>query len=225
MNDISEIQVEAREGTGKGAARQIRRDGRVPAVVYGLDMAPRALSLGRRELEQEMSRGGFMNRLYNLRLEDKIQRVLPRDVQFHVVTDTPIHVDFLRLSEDAEITIAVPVVFVNEEESPGLRQGGVLNVVRYEIEVDCRADSIPESIEIDLTGLELGDSLHISAVTLPEGATSAITDRDFTIITVAVPSVQEEEVEEEEEEGIEGVEGEVPAEGEAPAAEEATSEE
>ena len=225
MNDISEIQVEAREGTGKGAARQIRRDGRVPAVVYGLDMAPRALSLGRRELEQEMSRGGFMNRLYNLRLEDKIQRVLPRDVQFHVVTDTPIHVDFLRLSEDAEITIAVPVVFVNEEESPGLRQGGVLNVVRYEIEVDCRADSIPESIEIDLTGLELGDSLHISAVTLPEGATSAITDRDFTIITVAVPSVQEEEVEEEEEEGIEGVEGEVPAEGGAPAAEEATSEE
>ncbi len=225
MNDISEIQVEAREGTGKGAARQIRRDGRVPAVVYGLDMAPRALSLGRRELEQEMSRGGFMNRLYNLRLEDKIQRVLPRDVQFHVVTDTPIHVDFLRLSEDAEITIAVPVVFVNEEESPGLRQGGVLNVVRYEIEVDCRADSIPESIEIDLTGLELGDSLHISAVTLPEGATSAITDRDFTIITVAVPSVQEEEVEEEEKEGIEGVEGEVPAEGEAPAAEEATSEE
>ena len=225
MNDISEIQGEAREGTGKGAARQIRRDGRVPAVVYGLDMAPRALSLGRRELEQEMSRGGFMNRLYNLRLEDKIQRVLPRDVQFHVVTDTPIHVDFLRLSEDAEITIAVPVVFVNEEESPGLRQGGVLNVVRYEIEVDCRADSIPESIEIDLTGLELGDSLHISAVTLPEGATSAITDRDFTIITVAVPSVQEEEVEEEEEEGIEGVEGEVPAEGEAPAAEEATSEE
>ena len=225
MNDISEIQVEAREGTGKGAARQIRRDGRVPAVVYGLDMAPRALSLGRRELEQEMSRGGFMNRLYNLRLEAKIQRVLPRDVQFPVVTDTPIHVDFLRLSEDAEITIAVPVVFVNEEESPGLRQGGVLNVVRYEIEVDCRADSIPESIEIDLTGLELGDSLHISAVTLPEGATSAITDRDFTIITVAVPSVQEEEVEEEEEEGIEGVEGEVPAEGEAPAAEEATSEE
>ena len=213
MDDISEIQVAAREGTGKGVARQLRRDGRVPAVVYGLETAPRALSLSRRALDTELNRGGFMNRLYNLRLEDKVQRVLPREVQFHVVTDAPIHVDFLRLSEDAEITIAVPVVFVNEEESPGLRQGGVLNVVRHDIEVNCRADAIPENIEIDLTGLELGDSLHISAVTLPEGATSAITDRDFTIVTVAVPSVHAEEVEEAEE----GYEGEVPEEGEAPA--------
>ncbi len=214
MIDISEIHVEGREGTGKGAARQLRRDGRVPAVVYGLDMAPRALSINRRELEAELNRGGFMNRLYNLRLEDKVQRVLPKDIQFHAVSDALIHVDFLRLSEDAEITIAVPVVFVNEEESPGLRQGGVLNVVRYEIEVNVRADAIPENIEVDLTGLDLGDSLHISAVTLPEGATPAITDRDFTIATVAQPSVQEEGTEGDEE----GVESEVP-EGEAAKAE------
>ncbi len=215
MSDISEIHVEGREGTGKGVARQLRRDGRVPAVVYGLDMAPRALSINQRELEAELNRGGFMNRLYNLRLDDLVQRVLPKDIQFHVVSDAPIHVDFLRLSEDAEITIAVPVVFVNEEESPGLRQGGVLNVVRYEVEVNVRADAIPENIEVDLTGLDLGDSLHISAVTLPEGATPAITDRDFTIATVAAPSVQEEETEGDEE----GVEGETPegegAEGEA----------
>ncbi len=217
MNDISEIRVEAREGTGKGVARQLRREGRVPGVVYGREMAPRALSIDRRELERELNRGGFMNRLYDLRLEDRTQRVLPREVQFHVVTDAPIHVDFLRLDEDAEITIAIPVVFANEEESPGLRQGGVLNVVRYEIEVVCRADAIPENIEIDLTGLKVGDSLHISAVTLPEGTTAAITDRDFTIATIAAPSVQLEEDEEKEEE-LEGegeIEGEDQVEGEA----------
>ena len=149
-----------------------------------------------------------MNRLLNLKLEDKSQRVLPREVQFHVVTDAPIHVDFLRLGEDAELNIMVPVIFLNEEESEGLRRGGVLNVVRHEIEVMCRADAIPESIEVDLTGLDIGDSIHISAVALPDGVAPTITDRDFTIATIAAPSLRPED-EEEEEEGEEGEEGEL----------------
>ena len=208
MQEIGELQVEARDENGKGAARAIRRQGRVPAVVYGHDMPARSISLSRRDLEQELARGGFMNRLLNLKLEDKSQRVLPREVQFHVVTDAPIHVDFLRLGEDAELNIMVPVIFLNEEESEGLRRGGVLNVVRHEIEVMCRADAIPESIEVDLTGLDIGDSIHISAVALPDGVATTITDRDFTIATIAAPSLRPED-EEEEEEGEEGEEGEL----------------
>ena len=208
MQDIGELQVEARDENGKGAARAIRRQGRIPAVVYGHDTPAQSISLSRRDLEQELARGGFMNRLLNLKLEDKSQRVLPREVQFHVVTDAPIHVDFLRLGEDAELKIMVPVIFLNEEESEGLRRGGVLNVVRHEIEVMCRADAIPESIEVDLTGLDIGDSIHISAVALPDGVATTITDRDFTIATIAAPSLRPED-EEEEEEGEEGEEGEL----------------
>jgi large subunit ribosomal protein L25 len=211
MQDISELQVQAREGTGKGVARALRRQGRVPAVVYGDTTPPRTISVDRKVLEQEIARGGFQNRLLNLKLEDKSQRVLPREVQFHVVTDVVIHVDFLRLAEDAELAIMVPMVFINEEECDGLRRGGVLNVVRHEIEVMCRADAIPEVIECDLTGLDIGDSIHISAISLPDGVTPTITDRDFTIATIAAPSLKTEEEEEAEEgEGIEGeeIEGE-----------------
>jgi len=218
MAEIGELLVEAREAGTKGAVRALRRAGRVPAVVYGLDMPPRTVSIEQRSLELELHRGGFMNRLYNLKIDDKVQRVLPRDVQFHVVSDQPLHVDFLRLSEDAVIEIMVPVVFLNEEACDGIRRGGILNVVRHEIEFSCRADAIPEHIECDLTGLDIGDSIHISHVSLPEGATPTITDRDFTIATIAAPSVYteaEEEAEEGEEiEGEEGAEAEEGAGGE-----------
>ena len=219
MAEISEIRVEAREKSTKGAVREIRRSGRVPAVIYGRDLPPRTVSLDRKVLEQELGRGGFQNRLYNLKLDDLNQRVLPREVQFHVVTDAPLHVDFLRLDEDAEIRIMVPVRFINEEDCVGLRQGGVLNVVRHEIEVNCRADAIPESIPCDLTGVEIGESIHISSVTLPDGVAPTIGDRDFTIATLAAPTVHIEETEEEVEEG-EFLEGEEEA-----AAEETTDSE
>jgi large subunit ribosomal protein L25 len=227
MQDISELNVEAREGKGKGAARALRRLGRVPAVVYGNEIAPTTISISRRDLEQELARGGFQNRLLHLKLEDKSQRVLPREVQFHVVTDVPIHVDFLRLAEDAELAIMVPTVFINEEECEGLRRGGVLNVVRHEIEVMCRADAIPETIECDLTGLDIGDSIHISAISLPDGVAPTITDRDFTIATIAAPSLkteEEEAAEAEEGEEIEGeeIEGEGEVEGEGATEEEAS---
>ena len=134
--------------------------------------------------------------------------VLPRDVQFHPVSDWPLHVDFLRLAQDAMIAINVAVNFLNEEESPGLKEGGIINAVRYDLELNCPANNIPESIDIDLTGLELGDSIHISDITLPEGVTPVIDDRDFTIATIAAPSAMKSDEEDEAVEGEEGEEGE-----------------
>jgi large subunit ribosomal protein L25 len=214
MAEIAELEVELRDIGTKGAVRALRRAGRIPAVVYGQGETSQSISLDGRTLALELERGGFMNRLYDLKIAGKKQRTLPRDVQFHVVTDRPIHVDFLRLSDDTELHIEVPVVFLNEEECPGISRGGILNVVRHEIEVVCRAAAIPEHIDVDLTGWDIGDSIHISAVTLPEGVRPTITDRDFTIATIAAPTLQVEEAEVEE-----GAEGEAP-EGEAEAADE-----
>jgi large subunit ribosomal protein L25 len=129
-----------------------------------------------------------MNSIVMIDVGGKSVRTLPKDVAFHPVTDRPLHVDFLRLSKDAKIQVAVPVVFVNDEASPGLKKGGVLNVVRHELELVCESDKIPDDIQIDVTGLDIGDSIHISNVTLPAGSESAITDRDFTIATVVAPS-------------------------------------
>ena len=159
------------------------------------------------------------NTLFELHAGDKKQQVLPRDVQLDVVRDVPLHVDFLRLSNRTEININVPVVFINEEESEALKQGAVLNIVRHQIEVRCLASAIPASLEVDLTGTQIGDSIHISAITLPAGVAPTITDRDFTIVTLAAPTVQA--VEEEIEEGEEGEDGE---DGEEAAGEEAEGE-
>ncbi len=229
MADIASLSAVARRGNGKGAARAVRRQGRVPGVVYGSDKDPVSVSLDGKELGVEYHRAGFFSRLYDLSIDGQAERVLPREVQIHPVTDVPLHIDFLRLTADSRVNVDVPVVFVNDEESPGLKRGGVLNVVRHTIELLCRADSIPEVIEFDLTGTEIGDSIHISAVTLPDGVNPAITDRDFTVATVASPTVvrdeaaEEAEAEDEElegvegEEAVEGAEGEPRAEGEAPA--------
>ena len=207
MSDITTLAVVQRDRVGKGSARAARREGRVPAVVYGDKREPAPVTVTRKELDKALQAGGFFNKLIELRLDGKAQIVLPRDVQLDAVTEVPLHVDFFRISETAELTIDVPVVFINEEEAEGLRRGGVLNIVRHQIEVVCLASAIPETIECDLTGLDIGDSLHISAVTMPEGATPTITDRDFTIATIAAPSVgvTEEEAEEDEEGLEEGV--------------------
>ena len=205
MSDITTLAVVQRDRVGKGSARAARREGRVPAVVYGDKREPAPVTVARKELDKALQAGGFFNKLIELRLDGKAQIVLPRDVQLDAVTEVPLHVDFFRISETAELTIDVPVVFINEEEAEGLRRGGVLNIVRHQIEVVCLASAIPETIECDLTGLDIGDSLHISAVTMPEGAIPTITDRDFTIATIAAPSigVTEEEEAEEDEEGLE----------------------
>ena len=207
MSDVASLEAEAREQAGKGAARALRRSGRVPAVIYGDKKDPTPISIDGHTLQIELSQAGFYLRLYDIKVNGKNERVLPRDVQRHPVTSAPLHVDFLRISAGATIAVNVGVVFENEELSPGLKRGGVLNVVRYEIELVCPAAAIPEQIVIDLTGLDIGDGIHISNVKLPPDVEPVIADRDFTIATIASPTVQEEEVEEEEGEEIEGEEG------------------
>lgn len=194
MSEQLTLSAETRERVGKGASRALRREGRVPAVIYGNKQEPVSIHLEEKALMRALMTGHFMNTVVMIDGAAKSAiRTLPKDVAFDVVTDRPVHVDFLRISEHATVTVAVPVSFQNEEASPGLKKGGVLNVVRHELELVCDASAIPEQIEIDLTGLEVGDSLHISAVTLPKGVESAITDRDFTIATVVAPSALKSE--------------------------------
>ena len=188
MSDALKLPAELRERAGKGASRALRREGRVPAVIYGGKEEPTTIHVEEKLLRQQLGTGHFSNSLVMIELDGKTTRTLPKDVALDPVTDRPIHVDFLRLGRDAKIDVAIPVLFVNEEASPGLKKGGVLNVVRHELELICEADKIPGEIQIDVTGLEVGDSIHISSVTLPEGSESAITDRDFTIATVVAPS-------------------------------------
>ena len=202
------ITVELRDRVGKGAARAARRAGVIPGVVYGDKKPPQPITVDRKQMDKLLQNPGLFNTLFELHAGDKKQQVLPRDVQLDVVTDVPLHVDFLRLSNRTEISINVPVVFINEEESEALKQGAVLNIVRHQVEVRCLASAIPASLEIDLAGTQIGDSIHISAVDLPKGVKPTITDRDFTIVTLAAPTIQvvEEEVGEGEE--VEGAEGE-----------------
>ena len=188
MSDALTLPAEMRERAGKGASRALRREGRVPAVIYGGKEEPTPIHVEEKELVRQLMTGHFMNSIVEITVDGKKTNTLPKDVALHPVTDRPIHVDFLRLAKGAKIDVNVPVVFVNEEASPGLKKGGVLNVVRHELELVCEADKIPGEIEIDVTGKEVGDSIHISEVTLPEGSESAITDRDFTIATLVAPS-------------------------------------
>jgi large subunit ribosomal protein L25 len=198
MSDALTLPAELRERAGKGASRALRRDGRVPAVIYGGKEEPVAIHVEAKELVRQLNTGYFMNSIVMVDLGGKKVRALPKDVALHPVTDRPVHVDFLRLAKDAKIQVAVPVVFVNEEGSPGLKKGGVLNVVRHELELVCESDKIPDSITIDVAGLDVGDSVHISSVNLPAGSESAITDRDFTIATLVAPSaLKKSEAEEE----------------------------
>ncbi len=209
MAETAVLAASVRSSTGKGAARATRRAGRIPAVVYGNDQSPVAISLEDRALRRHLNAGGFFNTVFDLSIDGETSRVLPRDVQLHPVTDVPEHVDFLRVGGSSTVTVEVPVEFLNEEDCPGLRAGGVLNVVRYAVEVSCRADAIPASIRLDLARAELGDSLHISAVNLPDGVTPTITERDFTIATIVVPSAVASEHEAADEEGEDEEEVEV----------------
>src|SRR5690606_2015823 len=163
--------------------------GRIPGVIYGNKQEPILISIEPRRLQRELQKAGFFATLFDLELDGQRHRVLARDVQFDPVTDRPLHIDFLRVAADTKVNVEVPVVFINEELSPGLKRGGVLNVVRHDIELICAADQIPTSITIDLQGLEIGDTVHISTVKLPEGVTPAIADRDFTVASIAAPTV------------------------------------
>ncbi|HJQ18169.1 MAG TPA: 50S ribosomal protein L25/general stress protein Ctc [Allosphingosinicella sp.] len=192
MSDQLTLSAETRERAGKGASRAIRREGRVPAVIYGDKQDPLSIHLEEKALVKALSTGHFMNAVAMIDLAGNQVRTLPKDVQFHPVTDRPLHVDFLRIGEHSTVHVNVPVHFRNEEEAPGIARGGVLNVVRHELELICDAAAIPQEVVIDLTGYEIGDSIHISSVKLPEGSRSAIEDRDFTIATVVAPSAMKQ---------------------------------
>ena len=209
MAEIVALGAEKRTQAGKGSARAARRAGLVPAVIYGDRKNPVSVTLDSNTFRKLIAQSGIFRQILALKVEGESTNVLTRDIQFHPVTDIPLHVDFLRVSKDARVSVAVAVEFINEEQSPGLKSGGVLNVVRHEIEVNCPALSIPEKFVIDLDGLNIGDSIHISAVEMPEGVTPTITDRDFTIATIAVPTITvEEEVDTSEtEEGDEAADG------------------
>jgi large subunit ribosomal protein L25 len=193
MPDIATLGAEPRGQAGKGAARALRRRGRVPAIIYGAGEAPAPISLDPGELSRLLAKRGFFATLVDLEIEGKRHRTLPREVQYHPVTTAPLHVDFMRLGATTRVTVEVPVTFVNHEMSIGLRRGGILNIVRHEIELDCPVDTIPNRLSVDLSGLDIGDSVHISAVALPAGCRPRITDRDFTIASIAASSALREE--------------------------------
>ncbi len=188
MSDALTLPAERRERAGKGASRALRREGRVPAVIYGGNEEPVMIHIEAKELFRQMMTGHFMNSIVQVEVDGKPVRTIPKDVAMDPVKDRPTHVDFLRLSKDSKIEVQIPVVFINEEASPGLKKGGVLNVVRHELDLICPSDDIPDEIQIDVTGKEVGDAIHISEITLPKGSVSAITDRDFTIATLVAPS-------------------------------------
>jgi large subunit ribosomal protein L25 len=187
MSDVLTLSAETRERAGKGASRAHRREGRVPAVIYGEKQAPISIHVEEKALVKMLSTGHFMNSVIMIDAGGAPTRTLPKDVQFHPVSDRPLHVDFLRIGEHASVHVNVPVHFTDEEGSPGIKRGGVLNVVVHDLELICDAAEIPEEITISLAGLEVGDTIHISSVKLPKGAKPAATD-DFTIATIVAPS-------------------------------------
>ena len=217
MAEAIEFKATARARVGTGGARAERRNGQIPAIIYGDKKDPLPITLDYNEIYLQLHKGRFLTTVFDIAVDGEKTRVIPREVQFDPVRDFPIHVDFLRVTERSKVRVGVPVEFINQDDSPGLKRGGVLNIVRHEIEVFAPAGAIPDAIVVDMTGLEIGGSVHISAITLPDGVTPTITDRDFTVVTIAGAAAMKPEAEEEEAEAE--VEGEATAEDEEAKAE------
>ncbi|BCP54658.1 50S ribosomal protein L25 [Kaistia sp. 32K] len=206
MSNTYELTASVRNRVGKGAARASRREGKIPAVIYGNKQAPLAIELDHKTIFMKLHGGGFLTTIATINVDGQKITVIPRDYALDPVTDQPIHIDFLRVSAGSTLHVQIPVQFINEEQSPGLKRGGVLNIVRHDIDATVPADAIPDHIVVDLTGLDLNDSVHISAVKLPAGVTPIVSERDFTIATIAAPA------------GLKSEEGEAAAAEAAPAA-------
>ena len=188
MSDIQELIANTRPLTGTGSARATRRTGQTPAIIYGEGSTPQTIMVETKIIARLYQTGRFLSSLYDINIDGKKTRVIPKDIQLHPVKDSPMHVDFLLLSKDSKVTVEVSVIFSNENVSPGIKKGGVLNIVRHSVECECPSDQIPDSLSVDLSNAEMGDSIHISAIKLPDGVTPVITDRDFTIATIAAPA-------------------------------------
>jgi large subunit ribosomal protein L25 len=193
MASLKQLDAMPRQRVGKGAARATRRDHRVPAVIYGGGQAPVSISLDYNRTNQLIYAGHFLTTVFEIKVGDEMIRAIPRDYQLHPVKDTPVHVDFMRLSAGSTIRVEVPVHFINNEASPGLKQGGALNIVRHAVELIVPAEAIPDSLTADLTGLEINGAIKISAITLPAGTKTVIQGRDFTIATITPPKAADPE--------------------------------
>ena len=211
MADTPIIEASARADAGKGAARQARRDGMVPAVIYGGNAEPTTINIKHNVLQKALKAGKFMSTLINLKVDGADNRVICRAVQKDIVKDLPIHADFLRLSERSRINLFIPVEFINEETCVGIKRGGVLTIVRPEVELKVTAGDIPEKLVVDLENFDIGDTINISNIELPKGTRPMITDRDFVIANIQAPSGLKSS--DDEDEGEEGAEGEAEAEG------------
>jgi large subunit ribosomal protein L25 len=193
MPEITTLSAGPRARAGKAASRAARRLGRIPGIIYGDNKEPVLISLEPRELSRVLANRGFFATLIDVEVEGVVHRTLPRDVQRHPATDAPLHLDFMRVGGNTRVTVTVPVVFANPEMSPGLRRGGILNIVRHGIELSCPVDSIPDHLVVELNGLNIGESIHISRVIIPEGCRPTISERDFTIASIAASSAVREE--------------------------------
>src|SRR5579863_3186891 len=193
MAAVKQLAAVARNGIGKGAARSVRRDGRVPGVIYGGGEAPEPISVDFKDLNKLVYAGHFLTTIFELDVAGRKERVLPRDYQLDVVTDRPLHVDFLRLRAGSHVRIQTPVHVINQDLSPGVKKGGAVNLVLHSVELLAPADAIPEAVTVDLTGLDFQDSVHVTAVKMPDGCRPANTSTDFTVVTIVPPTVYQEE--------------------------------
>ena len=207
MSENSQLIVSKRENSGTGNSRSSRLEKKIPGIIYGDKKDPIPVLLDEKVLKVKIKDPTFFSKQCEIKFNDQVIKVLPKDLQLHPVKESILHIDFLRVGENTTVTLLVPVKFINENSCPGIKQGGVLNVVRREIELITLVSKIPESLEANLDGLEIGDSIHISSINLDEGVRPAISDRDFTIATIAPPTVMKVEEEKPVEEAGEGVEG------------------
>ena len=196
MSTDTTLKAQARDRVGKGAARELRRNEMVPAVIYGDKKDPLSIAVSRKEITKLVHAGGFMTTILSVDVDGETHRALPKDYQLHPVKDSVMHVDMLRVSSRTIVTVEIPVSFLNEESSVGLKAGGNLNVVRHTVEVNCRADAIPEGFEVDLAEVDIDDVVHVSAIDLPDGVSLVIDDRDFTICTIQPPKTASDEADE-----------------------------
>jgi len=210
MNDLKAIK---RENTSSGSNNKLRAEGLVPAVLYGGKDPNQNISIEKREIKNIINSDTFLTKVLELDINGKKEKVIPRDVSFHVVSEEPIHIDFMRIVSGKKIILEIPVKFINHPESPGLKRGGVLNIVRRKVELKCPAENIPDDIIVDLTGTDIGTSIKISAIKLADDIVPTISDRDFVIATVAAPTVMKEPEKPAEGEAVEGAESEAPVEG------------
>jgi len=210
---MSDLKATKRESLSSGSNNKLRAKGLIPAILYGGKDANQNISVNKKEISGIINSDTFLSKVLELDVDGKKEKVIPRDVAYHVVSEEPIHIDFMRIVSGKKIILEIPVKFINHPDSPGLKRGGVLNIVRRKVELKCPAENIPDEIVVDLAGTDIGTSIKISSITLPENVVPTITDRDFVVATVAPPTVMKEPEKPAEEAPAEGAEGEAPAEG------------